>query len=304
MTEILTYAGVPRSTWYAQSIPPSQPPPGEPTIKQGRPIPGYTQNRDGSFILDHAIVTWLREYRKKVEFHNGGGVDKLRHYLVRDHGVYINRKKIYRLCRENGLLLKRRNLVGKNRIRRISRNHTVTSPNELWEFDIKYGYVHGDSRFFFILAFVDVFTRKCVGLHVGLTCRQGDLSFVLKQALEAEGVGVDDELIIRSDNGPQMRSNEFHKYLEKLEHQLSHEFIPVQTPNKNAHVESFFSILEAEFIQVRYFSTFADAYSQTHTWVKFYNEVRIHGSIGMRTPVEVLALWKQGKKLEIQEVRL
>jgi transposase InsO family protein len=122
--------------------------------------------------------------------------------------------------------------------------------------------------------------------------------------LEAEGVGLEDELIIRSDNGPQMRSNEFHKYLEKLEHRLAHEFIPVQTPNKNAHVESFFSILEAEFIQVRYFKTFAEAYSQTHAWVKFYNTSRIHGSLGMRAPAEVLEIWRRGEHLEIKDVRL
>ncbi len=34
-----------------------------------------------------------------------------------------------------------------------------------------------------------------------------------------------------------------------------HEFIPVRTPNKNAHIESFFSILKLEFLEVNYFST-------------------------------------------------
>ncbi len=85
---------------------------------------------------------------------------------------------------------------------------------------------------------------------------------------------------------------------------MDHEFIPVQTPNKNAHVESFFSIVESEFIQVRYFHTFADAYSQTHEWVEFYNNYRIHGSIGMRTPAEVVELWRAGEDLEIEAVRL
>jgi hypothetical protein len=35
--------------------------------------------------------------------------------------------------------------------------------------------------------------------------------------------------------------------LASLEEKLMHEFIPVRTPNKNAHIESFFSILELEF---------------------------------------------------------
>ena len=303
MTEVLGFSGVARSTWYTQTTPLASPSLSFTARPRGRPVPGYTKNRDGSIVLDSAITQWITGYRSRIEFRNAGGVDKLQHYLRRDHGVYINRKKIYRICLENGLLLEKRSGVPRSK-RRISRNHVVNAPNHLWEFDIKYGYVHGESRFFFILAFVDVFTRKCVGLHVGLSCRQGDLCFVLTQALENEQLRADQDLIIRSDNGPQMRSNEFHKYLEKLELKLEHEFIPVQTPNKNAHVESFFSIVESEFIQVRYFHTFADAYDQTHQWVKHYNSYRIHGSLGMRTPVEVVELWKTGETLGIVAVRL
>ena len=303
MTEVLQLSGVARSTWYAQNPTPPHPTSSASAKRRGRPVPGYTKNRDGSYVLDSAITQWITNYRSRIEFRNAGGVDKLQHYLRRDYGVYINRKKIYRICLENGLLLEKRS-GSRRTARRVSRNHVVTVPNKLWEFDIKYGYVQGESRFFFILAFVDVFTRKCVGLHVGLSCRQGDLCFVLKQALKNEQVKIDEDIIIRSDNGPQMRSNEFHQYLQKLETKLHHEFIPVQTPNKNAHVESFFSIVEAEFIQVRYFHTFADAYDQTHQWVEHYNNFRIHGSIGMKTPTEVVELWKRGEKLEVEAVRL
>lgn len=304
MSEVLRLTGIARSSWYSSNLPP--PLPAAPIAKnrRGRPAPGFTLNRNGTLVPDTVIVGYLKDYRSRPEFQNGGGVDKLRHYLKRDHQVYVNRKKIYRLCLENGLLLKKRGLKGQSGVRRISQNRVVTGPNQLWEFDIKYGYIQGELRFFFILAFVDVFSRKCVGLHVGLNCRQGDLSFVLTQALICEQVSVDSELVTRSDNGPQMRSNEFHKYLAKLETKLTHEFIPVRTPNKNAHVESFFSILEAEFIQVRYFSSFAHAYSQTHGWVKNYNTYRIHGSLGMRTPAEVIDLWRAGEDTEIEAVRL
>lgn len=139
---------------------------------------------------------------------------------------------------------------------------------------------------------------------MGLRCQKGDLCFVLNRALNAAGLGKNDDLTIRSDNGPQMRSNKFHSYLEKLEHKLSHEFIPPKTPNKNAHVESFFSILELEFIRVRYFNSFSEAYKQTHDWIDLYNAQRIHGSLGMRTPNEIVELCRQGQETGVQEVRL
>lgn len=58
-------------------------------------------------------------------------------------------------------------------------------------------------------------------------------------------------LTIRSDNGSQMSCNEFKEYVNPLN--LTHEFTPIRCPNKNAYIESFFSIFETEFLQVRYF---------------------------------------------------
>ena len=149
MSFVLRVTEVPRATRYARKRKEtSQRDYG--TQRRGRPVPGYTVNRDGTVIMDSTLVSVLRSYRQKPEYANGGGVDKLRHYLMRDHGFYINRKKIYRICRENGLLLEKRGVKGRYKGSFIKRNHIVTRPNQLWEFDIKYGYIHGERRFFFI----------------------------------------------------------------------------------------------------------------------------------------------------------
>ena len=304
MSFVLRVTGVSRATWYMHRRKETSQRDYDMTHLRGRPAPGYTVNRDGTVIMDSTLVSVLRGYRQRPEYANGGGVDKLRHYLMRDHGFYVNRKKIYRICRENGLLLEKRGVKGRHKGSFVNRNHVVRRPNQLWEFDIKYGYIHGERRFFFVLAFVDVYSRKCVGRYVGLSCRKWDLCVTLRESLFRESVTPENELIIRSDNGPQMRSNQFHQYLEKLEQELSHEFIPIQTPNKDAHVESFFSILEMEFFRVRYFHSFADAYEQTHAFIDFYNETRIHGSIGMKSPAEIVTLWKNNQKVNVQPVRL
>lgn len=109
--------------------------------------------------------------------------------------------------------------------------------------------------------------------------------------------------MLRSDNGPQMRSNEFYGHLKKLEVRLSHEFIPIQTPNKNAHIESFFSILERELLRVVYFISFEQVYQRFHEFVEHYNGVRIHGSLGYRTPMEVIELMKSNEGFSLREVR-
>ena len=217
--------------------------------------------------------------------------------------LYINKKKIYRLCKSNGILLDKRKKV-KVPWRKLSRNHIITQPNKFWEFDIKYGFVHGENRFFFVLAFVDVYSRKVVGSYVGSRCQGGDLTFTLNEALLKEGITHFNALTLRSDNGPQMSSNAMYKYLKKMEDVLAHEFIPPATPNKNAHVESFFSILEIEFMQTRYFRTLAEAYEQINEFIHFYNERRVHKSLKYKAPNEFLLAYARGEVVNVKPVSL
>lgn len=226
---------------------------------------------------------------------SGGGYIKLTHYLAIEHGYYVNHKKIYRICDENSLLLFKVGKRCKQPKRRVVGYTEVTRPNQLWQFDLKYGYVHGEGRFFFVLAFIDVFSKKVTGFYVGLSCRSGDLIFTLSQALKNEGITADDGLKLRSDNGPQMSSNQFHFYLKKLEQKLSHEFIPPRTPDRNAYIESFFSILEKELLEHRYFESFADAYAAVAAFIEFYNNRRIHGSIGFKSPMSFINALKLGE---------
>lgn len=297
-SHVLAAVGLSRSSFYFHPVEEDQR-----GSNPGRKPPGFTVNRDGSIILDVTISSLIRDYRNQPEYANGAGVRKLKHLLRRDHRFYVNEKKIYRICRENGCLLARRSKLGVAK-RRVAINRRVTRANQVWQFDMKYGYVDGEGRFFFVLAFIDVFTRKVVGEHIGLSCKSGDLCFALRQALSQEGIADEHQLVIRSDNGPQMTSREFAQWLSKLEKELMHEFIPVQTPNKNAHIESFFSILEVEFLCLTYFMTFAEAYEKTKAFIKFYNEKRIHGSIGYITPTEAMEKLNRGELLDIKAINM
>jgi putative transposase len=253
-------------------------------------------------IPDTVIATLCRQYRNEPFFENHAGSKTLTKYFRKEHGFYVNHKKLARILKENHLLLSRK-IKKKVPWRVVAFNRTITAPNQLWEFDIKYGYVVGEQRFFFVLAIVDVYSRKCVGKYVGRSCKAGDLTFTLTQAIDNSGADPR-TLILRSDNGPQMTSKQFHEALKKIEKDLEHEFIPPATPNKNAHVESFFSLLERELLVNRYYVTFADAYQEVHDWIAFYNERRLHGSLGDRTPNEILQLFNQGQETQVKAVNL
>ena len=107
-------------------------------------------------------------------------------YLLRDYSLRVNTKKVYRLCREDGLLLSRPKKK-RRKHGRICINRRINGLNQLWEFDIKQGFIHGENRAFYFLAFIDVFSREVVGYHLGLSCRAIHLKIALKEAFKRCG---------------------------------------------------------------------------------------------------------------------
>lgn len=231
--------------------------------------------------MDASIVLALKGYRSQLEFCNGGGYHVLSRYLRRDFGIIVNPKKVYRICEENKLLLPRKKKRRRDD-KKISENRLITGPNQLWQFDIKYGYIHGENKFFYLLAFIDVFTKEILAHYTGLSCKGPDLIATFEEAY-SNRKGDKSKLVIRSDNGPQMSSNRFREWVRD---KVDHEFIPPGCPNKDAYIESFFSIFEIEFLQVRYFRSFAEAYEQTAKYIRHYNFRRLHGSIRYLPPGE------------------
>ena len=298
--QVIKYSGVSNSTWYNHLNKK-----GDDKRKEnrGRPFPGYSFNQQGEKVYDEIITSTLKSYRSKIEFINAGGYHKLSHYLYRDYGYIVNHKKVYRLCEDNKLLLPGRKKISKVKGKCICQNHLIGRPDELWELDLKYGYIHGEERFYFILIIIDVFVRYVVNYHIGLSCTGKDLVLALNVAIERHKPDTN-QLIIRSDNGSQMTSNVFIKNIECYNNEVIHELIPPATPNKNAHVEAFNSILEIEFMQVRYFKSYSQAYEETVEFIHKYNTERIHGSLKWNTPSEARNVYLNGGDMGIKEVKL
>jgi putative transposase len=152
----------------------------------------------------------------------------------------------------------------------------ITASNQLWETDLKYGYVEREDRFFYIMSVIDVFDRSIIDYHRGVSCEASDAIRILKNSLLKRQLYQAEKPIIRSDNGPQYISNLFE--VTCLELGMEHERIPYKTPNKNAHIESFHSILEEECLSRYEFRTYAEAYEVVTDFIGNYNSRRIHSS--------------------------
>ncbi len=50
-----------------------------------------------------------------------------------------------------------------------------------------------------------------------------------------------------------------------------------------------------------YFNSFEESYEKTHDFIRFYNQERLHGSIGDIPPAEALEIYRRGDALNIRK---
>lgn len=95
--------------------------------------------------------------------------------------------------------------------------------------------------------------------------------------------GLNKDGIFHSDRGSQYTSNDFEELLEKLN--VNHSYSKKGYPYDNASMESFNSILKKEEVNANNYQTFNEAKLVLFDFIEgWYNNVRIHSSIGYITP--------------------
>lgn len=295
MSVVLRICKVQRSTYYYRLAHLDR----QKKVSPGRPIPGYSVDRGGSKVSDLRIKGYIK---KLIQGRDAAvGYRKLTVLLGRRYNLVINKKKVYRLCKELRILLPQREI--KHPVpRKLANNREVTGVNQLWQMDIKYGYVAGKRRHFMLASIIDVFDRNIVAHHRGKSCTAQDIIRIVQKAMLKRNIyNQANGLVIRTDNGPQFISKKFHEFCGQAG--LEHERIPNQTPNKNAYIESFHSILELECYRRNCFEDYEAAFKTVDAFIRYYNNDRIHGSLADWSPKEYLIKINTGE-LKPQKIAL
>lgn len=198
---------------------------------------------------------------------------------LREQDYIINPKKVYRLMNENNLLLGK---VIKTQGKRQFVQHrkiTATRPLEYLCLDIKYVWVEGERRHYYLLTILDVYTRKVMEWILQRSIKQMDVIRLLRKLdLEHSLKGVN----VRNDNGSQFIAHKVRFFLRQSE--ANQEFTHIATPEENAYIEAYHSIFETEVTSRFEFSSYYEAKLTIISYVDFYNNRRIHGGIGYKTP--------------------
>jgi len=208
-------------------------------------------------------------------------------YLKYREGLDVNKKRIYRLMKENNLL------VGKNLKLKACRTPLkakprANRPNHIWGIDMTKVMVNGWGWLYLHIV-LDWYTKKIVGYNLSLQSKTSDWLYALEKALALqfpEGVrdGNSQELHLVSDNGSQPTSIKFMAACNVLG--IKQIFASYDNPKGNADTERVIRTMKEDLIWPNDFQTPFELESALDGWVIDYNTDYPHSTLGYKTPCE------------------
>lgn len=162
----------------------------------------------------------------------------------------------------------------------LDRDFTATRPNQKWVTDITY--LATAQGWVYLAVVLDLFSRKVVGWAIRESLATPLVADALRQAIEARRP-VGSELLHHSDRGCQYTSDAYQQTLRTLGIQCS--MSRRGECYDNAVAERFFWSLKHEWTQHDSFADLEAARLSVFKYVEtFYNSVRLHQSLGYKSP--------------------
>ena len=191
--------------------------------------------------------------------------------LLRREGEASGVNRIYRLYREEGLLVRKRQA----RRRAIGTRAPIlveAKANARWSLD----FVHdqfANGRRFRILNVVDDVTKECIAAIPDTSMSGRRVARELTAMIERRGKPG----MIVSDNGTEFTCNAMLAWCK--DHQIDWHFIAPGKPMQNAFIESFNGRMRDELLNETLFFSIDQARSKLAAWAADYNLQRPHSSL-------------------------
>jgi putative transposase len=198
------------------------------------------------------------------------------HVLLRREGFIVNHKRLFRLYREERLMVRRRG--GRKRALGTRAPLAVPQwPNDRWSLDFVADQFI-DGRRLRILVVVDDCTRECLALVADTSISGIRVARELDRLLAERGKPT----TIVSDNGTELTSNAILQWAD--DHKVNWHYIAPGKPVQNAFVESFIGRLRDELLNETLFRSLAHTRAVLEAWRADYNTDRPHSRLGWRSP--------------------
>lgn len=208
------------------------------------------------------------------------------HKALRNQNVSCSKRRVNRLMKANDI----RSTYHASRPGRRSGGYAEVADNVLadspkptaigqqWAGDMTY--LKTAQGPIYMAAVMDLFNREVIGWGFS-RAHDADL---IKGALEMSLALQENEAgcLFHSDQGSEYRSDIYQNTLKKSD--LVSSMSRAGTPTDNAFVESFFGTLKNELVHQMKFSSYVECAARVIDYVEFYNEERLHSSLGCISP--------------------
>jgi putative transposase len=203
------------------------------------------------------------------------------HAVLAREGQVVNRKKIQRLWREEGLRVppKRRKRQRLGVSTTAAARLRAERIDHVWALDYQFD-VTAAGRTLKVLHVVDEFTRESLSDLAGYSIDADATVAVLDKI--AAGRGFPE--FVRCDNGPEHTANALRDWCRFTGAGTS--YIDPGSPWQNPWVESYGSRMRDELLAIEQFGSLLEAQVLVGDWRNEYNNYRPHSALGMRTPAE------------------
>jgi transposase InsO family protein len=204
--------------------------------------------------------------------------------LLKREGWRVNRKRVYRLWRQEGFKVPRK----QRKRRRLGNSDNsclrrrAEHKNDVWTWDFIFDRTT-NGRPIKWLSVVDEYTRECLVLEVDRRMTSDDVVDILARLFLTRGM----PRHIRSDNGPEFVARAIRDYVKSVG--IETLYVEPGSPWENGFVESFHSRLRDELLNREEFTSVAEAKALSAAWRVEYNDRRPHSSLGYQTPSEFAA---------------
>ncbi len=204
------------------------------------------------------------------------------HIMLKREGWQVGRNVVYRLYREEGLVLRTKQPRRRKMVVHREGRCQPQRPNEAWSLDFVHDQLSNGQKFR-SLTVVDVFSREALAIEVGQRLRGEHVVEVLNRLVRQRGA----PKYLFADNG-----SEFTGRLVDLwayHHGVRIDFSRPGKPTDNAYIETFNGSFRDECLNLHWFESIPEAKRLIEVWRRDYNESRPHMALGNLTPDEYLA---------------
>ena len=251
-------------------------------------------DRSARSIEDERLLTRIKEVHER-NYHAYGY--RRMWIALRRTGEEVGRGRVQRLMRQAGIQgAKRRGKPwrttnpdpqAQRRPDLVERDFSATGPDRLWVGDFTYLRSWEGASFFSFV--IDAFSRKVVGWQLASHMRTDLVLDALRMALGQREPGADFQPVAHTDRGSQYTSAAYTQ--ELTDHGVLASVGTVGDAYDNAMAESFVDTFKTELIAERSWQSRSQLELAVVEYVSWFNNDRLHESLGDVPPVEFEALY-------------